>query len=279
MPRQTPLPEKGRWLILVTGLTVSIPLYAVVVFVLASAQVLAAPAPAGLRFAIYGCAFALVFLSLVVAPRVGEDRATALPFDAFLRRTIFSLALAETSAILGLVLYFLGRNLGDFLVLAGLALELDDEMPEARLLLGRIRRALGDAAAALQELDEAIEQSPEMDELYVERARLLRSAGHPFLAWRDAQWALDYNDASVDAYIERGQLALELQTASEALDDLDRAVELDPESALAHAWRGRAHQLAGDPRSAERDWAAAEDLLEPSDELRATIRAWRGGRA
>ena len=134
MPRQTPLPEKGRWLILVTGLTVSIPLYAVVVFVLASAQVPAAPAPAGLRFAIYGCAFALVFLSLVVAPRVGEDRATALPFDAFLRRTIFSLALAETSAILGLVLYFLGRNLGDFLVLAGLAL--------AVILLGVVPRGL-----------------------------------------------------------------------------------------------------------------------------------------
>ena len=123
MPRPIVLPEKARWLVLVAGLTASIPLYAVVVFVLASsAEAPAAPAPAGLRYGFYGAAFALALLALVVAPRVDTDSATALPFDAFLRRTLLSLVIAETAAILGLVLFFLGRNLADFLVLAGLAL-------------------------------------------------------------------------------------------------------------------------------------------------------------
>lgn len=56
------------------------------------------------------------------------------PFDVFLRRTLVSLVIAETSAILGLVLFFLGRNLADFLVLAGLALAVS--------LLGIIPRGL-----------------------------------------------------------------------------------------------------------------------------------------
>ncbi|MRR12751.1 hypothetical protein EG835_09900 [bacterium] len=123
MPRPTPLPEKARWLVLVAGLTASIPLYAVVAFVLASpAEAPADPAPAGLRYGFYGAAFALALLALAVAPRVSSDAATALPFDAFLRRTLLALVISEASAILGLVLFFLGRNLADFLVLAGLAL-------------------------------------------------------------------------------------------------------------------------------------------------------------
>ena len=123
MPRSSPLPEKARWLVLVAGLTASIPLYAVVVFVLASsAEPPVHPAPAGLRYVFYGAAFALALLALVVAPRVDTDSATALPFESFLRRTLLSLVIAETSAILGLILFFLGRNLADFLVLAGLAL-------------------------------------------------------------------------------------------------------------------------------------------------------------
>ncbi len=135
MPRPIPPPEKARWLILVAGLTASIPLYAVVAFVLASSA--GAPvesAPEGVRYGFYGAAFALALLALGVAPRVTTDPATALSFDAFLRRTLLSLAIAETSAILGLVLFFLGRNLADFLVLAGLALAVS--------LLGIIPRGL-----------------------------------------------------------------------------------------------------------------------------------------
>ena len=135
MPRPIPLPEKARWLVLVAGLTASIPLYAVVVFVLASSgEAPAGTSPAGLRYGFYGAAFALALLALAVAPRVSTDPATALPFDAFLRRTLLSLVIAETSAILGLVLFFLGRNLADFLVLAGLALAVS--------LLGIVPRGL-----------------------------------------------------------------------------------------------------------------------------------------
>ena len=135
MARPTPLPEKARWLILVAGLTASIPIYAVVVyFVLASAEGPPAAAPMAVRLGFYGAAFGFSLVALAVAPRVGTDPANALPFDAFLRRTVLSLAVAETSAILGVALFFLGRNFGDFLVLAGLAL--------AVILLGIVPRGL-----------------------------------------------------------------------------------------------------------------------------------------
>lgn len=134
MPRAVPLPEKARWIVLVAGLTASIPLYAVVAFVLASSGPAPAPPPLGVRYAVYGAAFALALLALALAPRVGIDAASGPPFAEFLRRTIVSLAVAEASAILGLVLFVMGRNLGDFLVLAGLAL--------AVILLGIVPRGL-----------------------------------------------------------------------------------------------------------------------------------------
>ena len=135
MARPMPLPEKVRWMILVAGLTASIPLYAVVAFfVLSTSETPVDPTPTLLRFVFYGAAFLVSWAALRVAPRVGTDPEKALAFDAFLRRTIFSLALAEVSAILGLVLFFLSRNLGDFLVLAGLAL--------AVIVLGIVPRGL-----------------------------------------------------------------------------------------------------------------------------------------
>jgi hypothetical protein len=134
MSRTNVLPEKARWLVLVAGLTASIPLYAVVAIVLAQTAPPAGPPPLGLRYGFYGAAFALALLALAAAPRVGGDAASSPPFDVFLRRTLLSLAIAEASAILGLVLFLLGRNLGDFLVLAGLAL--------AVVLLGIVPRGL-----------------------------------------------------------------------------------------------------------------------------------------
>ena len=134
MTRTNVLPERARWLVLVAGLTASIPLYAVVAFVLAPTAPPAGPPPLGLRYGLYGAAFALALLALAAAPRVGSDAASSPPFEVLLRRTLLSLALAEASAILGLVLFLLGRNLGDFLVLAGLAL--------AVVLLGIVPRGL-----------------------------------------------------------------------------------------------------------------------------------------
>jgi hypothetical protein len=134
MPRPSPLPEKVRWLVLVAGLTASIPLYAVVAFVVAAEDHPGGPAPMGLRFAFYGASLGLALLALVLAPRVGNDAAAAPPFATLLRRTILSLAVAEGAAILGLVLFLLGRDLGDFLVLGGLAL--------AVILLGIVPRGL-----------------------------------------------------------------------------------------------------------------------------------------
>ena len=72
--------------------------------------------------------------SSLLGARVGTDAATSPAYPEFLRKTLVSLAVAEVAAILGVVLFVLGRNLGDFLVLAGLALAVN--------LLGIVPRGL-----------------------------------------------------------------------------------------------------------------------------------------
>ena len=65
-------------------------------------------------------------------PRIAAASATAS--ERIVRFSSDSNGGAEAAAIVGLVLYFLGRDLGDFLVLGGLAL--------AVILLGIVPRGL-----------------------------------------------------------------------------------------------------------------------------------------
>ena len=107
------------------------------------------------------------------------------------------------------------------------------------------------------------------------RAELLYAVGRPLLAWRDARWAIDCNPDSAVAYLVRGKLALEIESAVEALDDFDRALDIAPNSGAVLAWRGRAQQLLGDREAAHRDWRDAEALLPVGHEALALIAEWR----
>ncbi len=143
-------------------------------------------------------------------------------------------------------------------------------------LLARALQARGDWAAARSALEKGLRvDGADSAPLYLQRARLHLASGRPNLAWRDARWAIEDDAEYAPAYVLRGRLALELEGAAEALADLDAAVELDPLSGSAWAWRGRAKELEGDMSEAEADWAEAEALLPDHDPLRDTLNDWR----
>jgi F0F1-type ATP synthase membrane subunit c/vacuolar-type H+-ATPase subunit K len=125
MQQQSPAKANAKiqWLVVVLAMTSSIPVYALVAF-LVSQGIETTPSELAtvLRPVLYLAAGTLVAVSLFVMPRVaGGATNDALPSpESFRKRSFLALALAESSAVLGLVLFFVGRSWPDFLVLAGI---------------------------------------------------------------------------------------------------------------------------------------------------------------
>lgn len=155
------------------------------------------------------------------------------------------------------------------------ALACDDGDADAIAVAARAEAALGRGDLARARLDAAVGDSEAPAVLYTARGELHADAGQPNLAWRDARLAIDADPDHVAGYVLRARMALELETAREALSDLDTAVELDPKSGEALAWRGRAHQLAGQSAAAARDWTAAAAALPPGHPLRDRLADWQ----
>ena len=158
---------------------------------------------------------------------------------------------------------------------AARALALDDGDADAIAFAARAEAALGRRAKARARLDAALDRTDAPAVLYHTRGELHAHDGQPNLAWRDARLAIDADPDFGPAYVLRARMALELETADEALADLDAAVELDEKDGEALAWRGLAHQRAGHRADAERDWAAADAALPPGHPLRAELSRWR----
>jgi len=155
------------------------------------------------------------------------------------------------------------------------ALALDDGDADAIAVAARAEAALGRGDLARARLDAAVGDGEAPAVLYATRGELHAVAGQPNLAWRDARLAIDADPDFVPGYVLRARMALELETAREALSDLDTAVELDPKHGEALAWRGRAHQLAGRAADAARDWAAAAAALPPGHPMHDRLTGWQ----
>ena len=114
-----------------------------------------------------------------------------------------------------------------------------------------------------------------MPELYAERAEWLLGVGLNQLAMRDARWAVELDPDDVEAHVLAARAAIEVGDGTEALADLDMALEMQPEHGQAPAWRGRALAVEGDREAAEASWARAEAVLPADDPLRDAIATWR----
>lgn len=80
--------------------------------------------------------------------------------------------------------------------------------------------------------------------------------------------AIMLNPSAALLYAKRSQAYLSLKKPNACIRDCDRAIELNPDSAAAHKFRGRAHQLLGNWEKAATDLrlACQFDFDEQADE-------------
>lgn len=132
-------------------------------------------------------------------------------------------------------------------------------LPEYELSYFRsLRRP--ELAAALAQAEEAL-SARETPELLARRGRLRRVTGDHGGALRDFQRALDLDPRLAEAHAGLGEADL---SRPEAAESLSRAVALDPKLACARLWRGAARLLAGDLAGAKEDLAAYQRLAPRS---------------
>lgn len=96
--------------------------------------------------------------------------------------------------------------------------------------------------------------------LWVDRAVTLGMAGQYWEAIDDLNKALDLDPKNVDALVYRGSAWRALKTYDLARADIDRALELQPNHLQAHLESGNLYRIAGNNKAARKDWLAVIEL-------------------
>lgn len=99
-------------------------------------------------------------------------------------------------------------------------------------------------------LDSEISAERNNAELYVTRAWQLNEIGQPALALQDAQTAMQLDAKAAGASAEASYALTKLGRAEEALDQIKRATELDPNFSTAWEYRGELEMARGEILSA-----------------------------
>jgi TolB-like protein/DNA-binding winged helix-turn-helix (wHTH) protein/Tfp pilus assembly protein PilF len=109
------------------------------------------------------------------------------------------------------------------------ALELDDELPEAHVLLARIHYQYDwDWQGAEAEYKRAIELDPNLADTYSVYAFFLQSMGRHSEALAAAHRAVELDPLSVPAITDEGRILYRMRQYDRAIANYQRALELDP---------------------------------------------------
>ena len=138
-----------------------------------------------------------------------------------------------------------------------LALLATPDDPVVRWLRGRSLSMLGRDEAALVELDAAIDLEPGLVDAWLDRSAIHLDRSVWWAAESDASRALELDAASGSAYRIRGIARYKLASLVAAAEDLNRALQHQPDDPLAHYWHGLALRDAGDNRAAIAHFDAA----------------------
>ncbi|MCL2008644.1 MAG: tetratricopeptide repeat protein [Treponema sp.] len=136
----------------------------------------------------------------------------------------------------------------------------DPNNAEALLGMGRVFRVNRELEEAELYFNRAVELYPDMAEARVERAQFNKGRGFLFLALEDLEHA-----RSVDPYdywiaIDLGTLLVEMNRRSQALEEFNRAISLDPDIFLAYAYSAPLKDEFNDPEGALRDYTVLARL-------------------
>ena len=130
----------------------------------------------------------------------------------------------------------------------------------------------GDAASAYAAAGAAVALAPDDPDLIVDRAEAAGLFGRFEDAVRDLDRVLQANPNRVDALVYRASAYRALQRLAPALADAEKAVALSPDLAPALLERGNIRRLAGDAAGARADWQRVLEIAPGSAEA-ATAKA------
>jgi len=127
---------------------------------------------------------------------------------------------------------------------------------------GRAWLAADEPARAVSAFTAAIEIAPDAAIFWIDRAEARAAGGAFWEAIDDLNRALDLDPRRGEAHALRAAAYRRVEALDLALEDADRAVELAPRFPEAWLERGILKRLAGDNAGARRDWREVL-LLEP----------------
>lgn len=139
----------------------------------------------------------------------------------------------------------------------------------------------GDWERALRHFRNASQVEPDAPDIHYLIGEALRMQGEPRLALASYNQALDIYPGFAPAFLGRALASLDLDAKADIGEDLDRAVEYDPNFAEARLRRAGVAIQRGDLEAAQEDLDAAEALIPESPLLayyQAQVLRLEGGR-
>ena len=124
-------------------------------------------------------------------------------------------------------------------------------------------------ADALTYFNRAIADHPKWSVPYLYRARIYRALGDNAAALNELATGKSYDDTVADLHLETGQIHYEQADYQRAFQDFDKAI-FHGKSAEAYRWRGLARQQLGETTEGEQDLAKGESLLTAAHDVLGT---------
>ena len=139
---------------------------------------------------------------------------------------------------------------------------IEPNSPDLYYYIGEAQRMKGDLKSALNTFGETIRDYPGFAPAYLgrARARLADTPGRWQEAQNDLKRAVQLDSSFFDAYLELARLEIIRENSAEALNWLEQAGELKPDSTLLYYTRARAYLLAGELDKAIDDAIQANQL-------------------
>lgn len=100
----------------------------------------------------------------------------------------------------------------------------------------------------------ALDLTPNSPVILVDRSMVLAQGGHYWEAIDDLNRALELNNTDPAAFAMRASAYRYVEANELAMDDVERALRLDPDHPEALLERGILHRIAGNSEAARRDW-------------------------
>lgn len=148
------------------------------------------------------------------------------------------------------------------------AIELNDPDPATLYKdWGETYYRQGDYLSAIVSFEEAIRHNKSYALAYNLRGLAYHAAGQPELAIKDYTYIIEnINSEYADAYVNRGIALSDTAKYKEALNDLRRGIEIDPELVVAYLNRGSVYRKLVDYELAQADFNTAIRLQERQQE-------------